>query len=239
MKHFIQPLKVITLALILSVGISYVSAWTAPSATPPSSNVAAPVNVSSTAQIKTGDFSAWNLISNGVVTNNAVVTNSIAGNTVATNNLVVATGAAAGKVLTSDATGNATWQIPASSGVTSLTAGSGISLSGSTGVVTVSSTGGGKTGLQGLFYPLRGMSISCGFPGSTAQVGSASVDANGNITLGAYHKKFLFAWDYCTGVSSCGGGFASDGFTTTLTQTGISAGVSTFGETCTANWPAS
>ena len=117
MKTILQPLKVITLALILSVGISYVSAWTAPSATPPSSNVATPVNVSSTAQIKTGDFSAWNLISNGVVTNNAVVTNSIAGNTVATNNLVVATGAAAGKVLTSDATGNATWQTAGNSGM--------------------------------------------------------------------------------------------------------------------------
>lgn len=100
MKTITQPLKVIALALVLSVGISYVSAWTAPTATPPSGNVAAPVNVSSSAQIKTGDFSAWNLFSNGVVTNN-----------LATNNLAVITGAAAGKVLTSiDASGNAAWQ---------------------------------------------------------------------------------------------------------------------------------
>ena len=56
MKNITQPLKVIALALVLSLGISYVSAWTAPTATPPSSNVAAPINVGSTAQTKTGDI---------------------------------------------------------------------------------------------------------------------------------------------------------------------------------------
>ena len=181
MKQIFQSAKVVILALALSIGISYVSAWTAPTATTPSSNVAAPINVSSTAQLKPGDLSVWNLISNGVVTNNAVVTNSIAGNTVATNNLVVATGAAAGKVLTSDALGNATWQAPASSGVTSLTAGSGITLSGSTGAVTVSSTGGVGTGLTGMLAPLKGKSISCWTnPGGGFGVyGYAQVDANG------------------------------------------------------------
>ena len=58
MKNITQPLKVIALALVLSVGISYVSAWTAPTATPPSSNVAAPINVGSTAQTKTGNLTA-------------------------------------------------------------------------------------------------------------------------------------------------------------------------------------
>ena len=89
-----QSLKVIALALALSIGISYVSAWTAPTATPPSNNVSAPVNVSSNAQLKTGDFSAWTLISNSVITNA----------------LRIPTGASAGKVLTADASGNATWQ---------------------------------------------------------------------------------------------------------------------------------
>ena len=120
MKPILRPLKVVILALALSIGISYVSAWTTPTATPPSSNVAAPINVSSTAQTKTGDISAWNLISNAVATNNvvstAVVTNSLVGNTVATNNLAVPTGAAAGRVLTSDAAGNATWK--AAGGIT-------------------------------------------------------------------------------------------------------------------------
>ena len=56
MKNITQSLKLIILALALSIGISYVSAWTAPTATPPSSNVAAPINVGSTAQTKTGDI---------------------------------------------------------------------------------------------------------------------------------------------------------------------------------------
>ena len=56
MKNIIQSLKIITLALILSFGISYVYAWTEPIVTPPGGNVSAPVNVSSTAQYKEGAF---------------------------------------------------------------------------------------------------------------------------------------------------------------------------------------
>lgn len=58
MKNIIQPLKLITLALILSVGISYVSAWTAPTVTPPNGNVSAPINVSVNSQIKAGNLQA-------------------------------------------------------------------------------------------------------------------------------------------------------------------------------------
>lgn len=47
-------LKVVTLAIVLSFGLSYVYAWTAPTATPPTGNVLAPLNTSGTAQIKTG-----------------------------------------------------------------------------------------------------------------------------------------------------------------------------------------
>jgi hypothetical protein len=56
MDNITQSFKVIAIALVLSVGISYVSAWTAPTATPPNSNVSAPINVGSTAQTKTGDL---------------------------------------------------------------------------------------------------------------------------------------------------------------------------------------
>ena len=56
MNHIFQSTKVILLALALSIGISYVSAWTAPTVTPPNGNVAAPLNVSSAAQIKTGSL---------------------------------------------------------------------------------------------------------------------------------------------------------------------------------------
>jgi hypothetical protein len=114
MKNIIQPLKITALALALSIGISYVSAWTAPTATPPGGNVAAPINVSSSSQIKTGDLSVWSLI----------------GNSVTTNSLRVASGAAAGRVLTSDASGNASWQV--ASGGTAYSAGNGLTLTGST-----------------------------------------------------------------------------------------------------------
>lgn len=54
MKNISQSLKVVMIALVLSVGISYVSAWTAPTVTPPNGNVSAPINVSGTAQAKAG-----------------------------------------------------------------------------------------------------------------------------------------------------------------------------------------
>jgi len=52
-----QTLKVIILALILTVGINYAFAqwvWTAPTATPPNGNTAAPLNVTVDGQIKSG-----------------------------------------------------------------------------------------------------------------------------------------------------------------------------------------
>ena len=58
MKSITKSLKVIALALILSVGISYVSAWTAPTVTPPNGNVSAPLNVGGTDQTKLGSISA-------------------------------------------------------------------------------------------------------------------------------------------------------------------------------------
>lgn len=57
-KNIFQTLKLIALALVLSLGISYVSAWTAPTVTPPGGNVAAPINVSNTTQTKSGNLGA-------------------------------------------------------------------------------------------------------------------------------------------------------------------------------------
>lgn len=59
-KNIIQSLKIVTLALVISVGISYVSAWTAPTVTPPNGNASAPVNVGSIAQTKVGPFGVVN-----------------------------------------------------------------------------------------------------------------------------------------------------------------------------------
>ncbi|KKT09763.1 MAG: hypothetical protein UV86_C0002G0006 [Candidatus Nomurabacteria bacterium GW2011_GWB1_43_20] len=61
MKNIIQALKVVALALILSFGISYVYAWTAPTMTPPNGNVSAPINTSSTAQTKSGGLTVGSI----------------------------------------------------------------------------------------------------------------------------------------------------------------------------------
>jgi len=57
MKNILQPIKIIILALILVVGISYLhAAWVGPTATPPNENTPAPVNVGSIFQEKSGDL---------------------------------------------------------------------------------------------------------------------------------------------------------------------------------------
>lgn len=61
MKNITQALKVIALAVVLSFGLSYVYAWTAPTATPPGGNVSAPINTSGTAQTKTGALTVGGL----------------------------------------------------------------------------------------------------------------------------------------------------------------------------------
>jgi hypothetical protein len=52
--QLIQTTKTIILALILTLGISYVMAWTGPTSTPPDGNTPAPVNVGTTDQVKNG-----------------------------------------------------------------------------------------------------------------------------------------------------------------------------------------
>ncbi|OHA79314.1 MAG: hypothetical protein A2747_02635 [Candidatus Yonathbacteria bacterium RIFCSPHIGHO2_01_FULL_44_41] len=57
MKNINQFLKIVLVALTLSIGVGYAFAWTVPTATPPVGNVAAPINVSGTSQYK-GDPTA-------------------------------------------------------------------------------------------------------------------------------------------------------------------------------------
>ncbi len=54
MKNILQNLKLITLAIIFSFGLSYVYAWTAPTSQPPGGNTPAPLNTSATDQYKGG-----------------------------------------------------------------------------------------------------------------------------------------------------------------------------------------
>lgn len=63
----LTALKIITLAIVLSLGLSFVYAWTAPTMTPPGANVAAPINTGSTAQTKTGLFTAAGGIKVGAI----------------------------------------------------------------------------------------------------------------------------------------------------------------------------
>ena len=61
-KHSIMSwFKVITLGLVLGLGLQFVQAWTAPTATPPGGNVTGPITTSATNQTKTGAFRASNL----------------------------------------------------------------------------------------------------------------------------------------------------------------------------------
>lgn len=60
-----NALKITALAITLSFGISYVYAWTAPTVSPTGGNVSAPINTSTTAQIKTGSLGIGNIVTPG------------------------------------------------------------------------------------------------------------------------------------------------------------------------------
>lgn len=62
MKPYTQPLKTILLAIILSFGVSFVYAWTGPTATPPAGNTTAPINTSADSQYKIGALGFGGLI---------------------------------------------------------------------------------------------------------------------------------------------------------------------------------
>lgn len=53
-KQIFSAIKVSALAIVLSFGMSYALAWTAPTGTPPTGSVSAPLNTGGTAQTKTG-----------------------------------------------------------------------------------------------------------------------------------------------------------------------------------------
>lgn len=61
-----SALKVVTLAIALSFGLSYVYAWTAPSTTPPTGNVSAPINTGADLQSKGGGLTVKNFIADTV-----------------------------------------------------------------------------------------------------------------------------------------------------------------------------
>lgn len=83
MSSIFQSLKILSIALVLSMGVQYATAaWTGPTATAPGGNVSAPINVGATDQIKSGGFWASSLGADGGVrigTTNTACTSAISG----------------------------------------------------------------------------------------------------------------------------------------------------------------
>lgn len=93
--NIFNTIKVSALAVVLSVGLSYVYAWTAPTTTPPAGNVSAPINTGGTAQTKagalvvgslnagsgdistTGNITGWNFIANSLTAASISTTGNI------------------------------------------------------------------------------------------------------------------------------------------------------------------
>src|SRR3989338_9793554 len=62
MSSILRYIKLLVLAIALSLGVSLVYAWTGPTAAPPNANTPAPINVGTANQTKTGGLlSVFNL----------------------------------------------------------------------------------------------------------------------------------------------------------------------------------
>lgn len=149
-----NAIKVSILAIVLSFGLSYALAWTAPTATPPTGNVSAPINTSATLQQKSGDLTVKNFMADMVNIGLPLNPNAItapkfcigvscitAWPAVGGGGTVTSLSAGAGITLSPNpitTTGTIT-----NSGVTSIIAGTNVTLSpaGGTGAVTVTAVG--------------------------------------------------------------------------------------------------
>lgn len=102
-----QAFLTIAIGLALVAGLSY--AWTGPTANPPNNNAPAPINVSVLGQIKEGalQVNGFRNIGNSIFDGSAEFRSFIK----------IPTGAGAGKVLTSDAEGRASWGVGGGGGV--------------------------------------------------------------------------------------------------------------------------
>ncbi len=116
-----QNVKSIILALIMVLGVGYVMAWTGAPANPPSNNVEAPINASSSSQYKRGALSLGTASQPApgsildVVGNIATQGLSVSGASIFNGEVQVRSGSpAAGKVLTAvNASGTMAWTDPA------------------------------------------------------------------------------------------------------------------------------
>lgn len=120
-----SALKVVTLAIVLSFGLSYVYAWTAPATNPPTGNVSAPINTGADLQSKGGGLTVKNFIADTVTVGATPNTGAISSPKFCIGTSCITAWTQAGAV-------------------TKLTAGTNITLSpvGGTGNVTVNAVGG-------------------------------------------------------------------------------------------------
>jgi hypothetical protein len=152
-KEIISFAKLLTLALLLSVGTVYAAGtWTPAPAVPPNANTEAPINVGAVAQSRSGALAlgtanaptagsildvVGNIIANGLSVTGASIFGGPAdfngilnangptnmnGVTVISGALKITAGSpGVGKVLTSDANGNVSWQVPNGAAGTTIT----------------------------------------------------------------------------------------------------------------------
>ena len=72
-----DALKVSVLAVVISFGLSYAFAWTAPTATPPTGNVSAPINTGAGLQTKYGNLTVANLGTNSIIVSGSATINDV------------------------------------------------------------------------------------------------------------------------------------------------------------------
>jgi hypothetical protein len=95
-KNIIYP---IVLAALMFTGVEFLNAWVSPKANPPLENISAPINGSAGSQVKKGSLGLGGL--------------AVFGSSIFTGNVKIVDGTQGpGKILTSDAEGNASWKYP-------------------------------------------------------------------------------------------------------------------------------
>lgn len=173
LRHLLSGFALVAGTFLLSVGLQAIAAWTPPSSSPPSSNAYAPLNTGPDAQTKTGNLIVNGNIGIGVAS--PLQKLEIAGQVKITGGIP-----GAGKVLTSDASGLASWMTPGG-GVTSVATNNG--LTGGT-IITSGTLGLNLTGISSCTNSTsnkiywNGSYLACG----TDQTGVTSITGAGGFT---------------------------------------------------------
>ncbi|OGY59552.1 MAG: hypothetical protein A3B23_01180 [Candidatus Colwellbacteria bacterium RIFCSPLOWO2_01_FULL_48_10] len=138
-KKIIYTFSTVLSVFLLLTRVS-LAVWNAPTSAPPNGNAPEPVNLTMTIQQKLGGLivaSGAGITTGFIVTNGNVGIGTVApsqkldvAGVVKATGLQISTGAASGRVLTSDGAGNASWQSPSGGGgsgtVTSVGSGNGL-----------------------------------------------------------------------------------------------------------------